>query len=1024
MTDSKISIYDLRKNVLENITSNKFITAKTKTSLLKQYNDAFINVDKKGNVYKRTVQSQRTQLNKINDKLKEFDIKAPTLQKVNIKIKEEKKEEESKKIDLVEEFKKIDLVENSKKIVLEKKTKKNEYNVEESINTPQMLTTFFRKGEAMQTSKSFTRDINNIFNILKIYDGKSIIIRYIIGGAVTFEREYNETFSPSMTDFYTTSGSTIFWANDYEGDITISYSVMVIKKNNPQFFADGINHCVFYPILKWAENKKENAKSEKTQYNYDLKINKINEFIEEFKVGLPDKKDIINKVCNDLQINLNIETPFQNNIIECKSTVKGMKTFNLINTRINHVDYNINEVVNLDDFIKVSYEELLKLKEQYDIDGTYYQYRKNSKIYSINTLYNTYICGTEFSELKKNFLNANGLNNCMVDDITDKELSNFISHGTHYNNIKDYVNKDYLENIACGSIDMEKAYLQSELSLFYEGFLGKITDFRKCNKIMGLGYYCIDNLDFSECDKKFLFHVEKLRAYNNNIVYGSPELKMLSSYGIKYNIICGCWGVVPLHLKFEDEMIKGREINMVNGVLKKGITHYAKLFGSLDMHYTEEQIWMKGTKEYFESMSFHSNLECKYLSNDEGYFIKNKMHNYHLGHVTGFITMYNRLNVIEQLMAMDETKILRVCCDGVYYTEHEFECKNAFRIKDGEAGLRSFEAPTYISMYKEYDIGCMAENRDNYEISLFKGVGGSGKTHINIHDEGLIKVLYVVTSWKLSNEKKKENTKIKCDVMANLLSDPEKTQYWLKYYNVLIIDECSMISNERKDAIIKTYKGCKIIFCGDPKYQLDFIEEKKNKIICKDTPFNEEGINFIKTFTYSHRCQCEELRDFSNLLRDMIDKNINFEYVKDEIIKIFKKKRLTITRGRFLDNYGLNDTVLCWRKETVKEYTNLFRGRVSEKYVVIDNKKLGKNKGDIIITKDEFNIEGCNNDGLYYGKIEGYNVVIKHAFTVHSVQGITCKNKVYIDINDIKDLQMLYTAVSRSEYFNKIKLII
>ena len=52
--------------------------------------------------------------------------------------------------------------------------------------------------------------------------------------------------------------------------------------------------------------------------------------------------------------------------------------------------------------------------------------------------------------------------------------------------------------------------------------------------------------------------------------------------------------------------------------------------------------------------------------------------------------------------------------------------------------------------------------------------------------------------------------------MANLLSDPEKIQYWLKYYNVLIIDECSMISNERKNAIIDTYKGCKIIFCGDP----------------------------------------------------------------------------------------------------------------------------------------------------------------------------------------------------------------
>ena len=97
MSEQKLSIYDLRKNVFDNINSNKIITASTKTALLKQYNDAFITTDKKGNVYKRTVQSQRTQLNKLNDKINEFDVKAPTLQKVNIKIKVEKKKEEVKK---------------------------------------------------------------------------------------------------------------------------------------------------------------------------------------------------------------------------------------------------------------------------------------------------------------------------------------------------------------------------------------------------------------------------------------------------------------------------------------------------------------------------------------------------------------------------------------------------------------------------------------------------------------------------------------------------------------------------------------------------------------------------------------------------------------------------------------------------------------------------------------------------------------------------------------------------------------
>ena len=87
MTDTKLTIYNLRKKVLNDINTNNFITAKTRTSLLKQYEDSFITIDKQKNVFKRSVQSQRTQLNKINDTLQEFDVKTHTLQDVKTKIK-------------------------------------------------------------------------------------------------------------------------------------------------------------------------------------------------------------------------------------------------------------------------------------------------------------------------------------------------------------------------------------------------------------------------------------------------------------------------------------------------------------------------------------------------------------------------------------------------------------------------------------------------------------------------------------------------------------------------------------------------------------------------------------------------------------------------------------------------------------------------------------------------------------------------------------------------------------------------
>jgi ATP-dependent exoDNAse (exonuclease V) alpha subunit len=50
---------------------------------------------------------------------------------------------------------------------------------------------------------------------------------------------------------------------------------------------------------------------------------------------------------------------------------------------------------------------------------------------------------------------------------------------------------------------------------------------------------------------------------------------------------------------------------------------------------------------------------------------------------------------------------------------------------------------------------------------------------------------------------------------------------------------------------------------------------------------------------------------------------------------------------------------------------------------------------------------------------------LKHAFTIHSTQGITVKNpnKLFIDVNRIFDYQQLYTAISRVEYLDQIIII-
>jgi len=54
---------------------------------------------------------------------------------------------------------------------------------------------------------------------------------------------------------------------------------------------------------------------------------------------------------------------------------------------------------------------------------------------------------------------------------------------------------------------------------------------------------------------------------------------------------------------------------------------------------------------------------------------------YHSSHICAFITAYQRINLFEQVMKMDTSKIIRITTDDIYYEPHEFEMNHIFRHK-------------------------------------------------------------------------------------------------------------------------------------------------------------------------------------------------------------------------------------------------------------------------------------------------------------------------------------------------------
>ena len=76
-----------------------------------------------------------------------------------------------------------------------------------------------------------------------------------------------------------------------------------------------------------------------------------------------------------------------------------------------------------------------------------------------------------------------------------------------------------------------------------------------------------------------------------------------------------------------------------------------------------------------------------------------------------------------------------------------------------------------------------------------------------------------------------------------------------------------------------------------------------------------------------------------------------------------------------------------------------------EKYLIKNNSKDYSN-GDIVFSKKNIKNE------------------LRHVYKVHSIQGETAKNKLFIDKEKFFTSQSFYTAISRAKNINQIYLII
>lgn len=929
-------------------------------------------------------------------------------------------------------------------------------------------------------NKSFVRIILTVDGDIDI-DDKTLLIKKYSKKGINLGKNIiiNETaFVPNSIEEFDTLQYLLYYNSEYENIIgyllenniscrlVITEQTQLTENQIVQKFADGESNCLLTPIVEWAKSQ-INANKDNKKYisivnkleGKTLKSGKVKGgYFNKFIYGVPESE--IDALVEDLGISITVEYPFRT--IKQKNwscSKKPRKKFVYTNTRYNHVEHLT--TMSTDDLLSddMTQSEINEMFDTYKKINEYFIFgRSRYGITWIQTYNKFFRLESGFNNIVNKFCKENNFEHFKIDAIRQPDLTKFINNGTHFNCTTDFVNIDnnVLENDdTIKHIDIIKAYSQFQECSYYTGFLGSITDFREVDNFTQPGLYYIDGLDLSLCNSKFVFYNNKMNWYVDKNIYTKAELHFLKDMNASFNVRYGAYGI-RTDFKFNDDMLNNKEtIGVVNKpkrwnghtksydeakIIDLKVPYYSKFIGQCAMIMEKKKIHMLGEYKYFTAMKDDGN-EIYYDDDLEEATILYKRQNvYHHKHIASQVLAYQRLNIIEQLMKMDHTKILRICVDGIYYNEHAFDINDIFQDKTSEMTLRNSPSTDYLSnIFKDDESSIsnikIGKPREFYKSEAVIGAGGNGKSTTEFVDKGHVRCLYLAPSWKLStyayNTLKADMFNQDIDVAVYHRFLKQDHEYKLQSnYNVILCDEASQLTEYTKRKLL-AIPNKKIIFLGDLGFQLEPVIEHSEltKQYIKQNQKKETNLNYsdwlineghhemklndldnVKEYTTDYRATCPKLRTIKKELRRIIDVGRKQKINSTEMSLSYIKKMIPETDVR--EYYRQKDMILTSTHESIKKYNNQFS--YIEKYLVKTNSRYFKN-GQIVFTKPNTKIakyKDCDSD-------------VTHAFTVHAIQGETLghDDKLYIDTENLFSERMLYTAISRARRLDQIFLI-
>jgi len=648
----------------------------------------------------------------------------------------------------------------------------------------------------------------------------------------------------------------------------------------------------------------------------------------------------------------------------------------------------------------------------------------------------------DFWEMHREFMKASGLELCQVDAVAEPELSSFVVRAMGHNTTFDFPLPPSEDCEWVKLIDMRRAYANAKLCSFYSGYIGKIHEFRKMNGMVPdrNGIYWVENV-VAPPDLLTPFTHSMIRAG----AFTSPELRFWSSIGITYDVLAGCIGD-DIDFDFNDYeyMMKKHAFGKDDDGEEVGVRGYCLSTGIMQKHSLTECHSMYVGSGGFDRFRGVPNIYCdEALQTATVLYPKSSC--LHLCHVVAFIFAYVRITVLEQIFRMGKSP-MRVCVDGIYYDSREYtppdetdeEWHKKWNISD-RIRLGNDACPQYVcrdlSFAREHVDALSPRSSDWSKESLICGMGGNGKSHrvctdvyIPTNPEsarrveaeagkngGLVRATLLVPTLRQMREKRTSYPGIRVVTHAhilNFISTPghPNVASLVKFSNVLLVDECSMLPDTARTDILSVFKHHKIVWLGDVGYQcppFPLADEETGEKVNRPE-FSAALVPVTEEMAHNYRIKDPDLLALCVKLRASI--SLGGDGRDAECTALVKRTVQRIFAHSIRMSYREGDLIICRTHDQIKSVTRLVSAAFNQ----------FKTAAGKIIT-------GLSGPYATYNVVDyippgepmpSKSVMHCHGFTVHAAQGETVEapRRVILCMQRQMEARVLYTAVTRCEY--------